>query len=143
MEKQTDERLLARAFEKAAELSLFVAADLRLYATLNGIPNEKLSSSLKCTTIDLYKLGLCRRPDPLSPSFKSQVEKIASYSGVNGQRLAQVLRETDTAKTMWTLGNAPPGARSAGYLMAARDKEDSAESVGRSKPRSKKKKPKK
>jgi len=142
VEKQTDERLLARAFKKAAELSLFVAADLRLYASLNGIPNEKLSSFLKCTTIELYKLGLCRRPDPLSPSFRSQVDKIASYSGVNGQRLAQVLRETDTAKTMWTFGNAPLGARSAGYLMAARDKEDSSE-TGRSKRRSKKKKPKK
>jgi len=143
VEKQTDERLLARAFEKAAEYSLFIAADLRLYRSFNGMPNEKLASFLNCTTIGLYKLGLCKRPDPLSPSFRSQVEEIASYSGVNGQRLAQLLRETDTTKAMWTLSKNPTGTRSPAYLMAARDKEDSSQNAGRFRRRSKKSKKKK
>ncbi|MGA2233961.1 MAG: hypothetical protein ABSG23_00580 [Terriglobales bacterium] len=143
MEKQTSERLLERAFEKATELPVFIAGDLRLYGSLNGIPEGKISSFLDCTQKDFYKLGLCKRPDPLSPLFRSQVEKIASYTGVDAQRLAHLLRETDSAKAMQTFQAPQMSTRSAGYLVAARDKEDVSDRAGRSKRRSAKKKTKK
>lgn len=143
MEKQTSDDLLERAFEKATELPIFIAGDLRLYGSLNEIPEGKISSFLNCTQRDFYNLGLCKRPDPLSPLFRSQVEKIASYAGVDAQRLAHLLRETDSAKAMQVLQSPPNSVHSPGYLMAARDKEDLSNRASQSKRRSKKRKTKK
>jgi hypothetical protein len=141
VEKPTSERLLTRAFEKAAEIPLFIAGDLLLYGSLNGIPAREVSSFLNCTQTGFYRLGLCKKPDPLSPSFRSQVEKIALYAGADAQRLGCLLRETDSTRAMQAIHpsqvSAPAGA---GFLMAARDKDVSSNAAERPKKRFAKKK---
>ena len=143
MEKQTSERLLARAFERAAELPSFIAGDLLLYASLNGMPATGVSSFLNCTQSGFYRLGLCKKPDPLSPLFRFQVEKIASYAGADAQRLGRLLRETDSTRAMQATNPAQLTSPAAGFLMAARDKETPPNAADRPRKRSAKTKRKK
>jgi hypothetical protein len=141
VEKQTSERLLARAFDKAAERPFFIAGDLLLYGSLNGMPATGVSSFLNCTQSGLYRIGLCKKPDPLSPLFRSQVEKIAAYASADAQRLGRLLREIDSTRAMQAINQLT--SPTAGFLMAARDKEAPPNAADRPKKRSAKKKKKK
>jgi hypothetical protein len=144
VEKPTSDQLLARAFEKAAERPLFIAGDLLLYGSLNGMAATSVSSYLNCTLNGFYRLGLCKKPDSLSPSFRSQVEKIAFYVGAHPQRLGSLLREADSVRAMQAVNPSQLSSPVAGFLMAARDKEAPANAADKpKKPSAKRKKAKK
>jgi hypothetical protein len=127
MQKEAARALIERAFNRATELDFFIARDLLFYRSLNGMGEEALSVLLRCTPESLHKLGLCRRPDVGSPVFRSQVQKIANFAGVDPVRLAALLRETETAKTMGAFSQSPGNLRTVGSLMAARDREEAVE----------------
>jgi hypothetical protein len=82
-----------------------------------------LARFLGCQPEVLPKVGLCRRPDPDSPEFQSDVRRIADALGLQADRLVQLVRETDALNA---LGKASPSVEqkaSQGFLMAARDSE--------------------
>ena len=81
-----------------------------------------LARFLGCSTRNLPRLGLCRRPDPDSPTFQSDIRRVADAFGLHADRLIQLIREMDALDV---LGNALPGTGQEavrGLLIAARDR---------------------
>ena len=107
---------------RAAQRPSFVAADLGLYTAIHEISEEELAELLACPEEALADLALCRRPDPSKPSFKTEVQRIASFVGCDGARLVQLLREVDAVNTFRTAERSQDA--DAGLLAAARDARD-------------------
>lgn len=122
MENANDRELIRRAFNRATKLDFFVARDLILYCSLNGIDEDGLCRLLMGTREALYRLGLCKRPDSSSSVFRDQVESVAHHAGVDPGRLAALLRETEAAKAMDEFSEIQAGVPAIGSLMAARDR---------------------
>ena len=112
------ERLLARAATRASRRAFFFASALEDYRKIEGLDEVQLSDYLRCTSKDLTRLALCRRPKSESPKFKDEVRAIAQRTGVDAGRLMKLLRHVDA------LGALLVGNTALGAFMAARDSED-------------------
>lgn len=83
-----------------------------------------LAHFLSCTAETLAKLGLCRRPDPGSATFRSDVDRVSDAFGIEADRLVQLIRERDALDALGTVPPSVPSVRklaAEGLLMAARD----------------------
>lgn len=81
----------------------------------------EMAAFLQCREAALRDLALCRRPATSSPAFRSDVERIASYVGLDAARLAQILREVEAAAALRAATvRSEQGVR--GLLLAARDR---------------------
>ncbi len=121
MPRQSDpklERLLARAATRAERRAFFIASALEDYRKMEGLDEAQLADYLHCTSSDLARLALCRRPKPESPKFKDEVRAIARHTGIDAGRLMKLLRHVDA------LGALPTGNTALGAFMAARDGEE-------------------
>jgi hypothetical protein len=81
--------------------------------------DDTLARFLGCSTEELPRLGLCRRPNPGSPDFRAAVEQIARFSGVTPFPLARLLRDVEAVEA---LRGAQPRVGSEGTFLAARDR---------------------
>lgn len=81
-----------------------------------------LARFLNCEPDLLPKLGLCRRPDPDSPTFRSDITKIEQALGIQAGRLIQIIRETEALDVFDRGSLEPEESIGRGLLMAARDK---------------------
>jgi len=124
MESNETSRLLRYAARRAAQNRFFLAEYLNEFNIIRGMTEDELARFLGCSPGLLPKLALCRRPDPDSPRFRSDVEWIAATFDIQPERLARLIREVDTLKAL-------AGARIKrqevpdGLLAVARDDEDS------------------
>jgi hypothetical protein len=115
--------LLRHAYARAARRPAFLASALVAYQELHGISEDALAEFLQCRADDLPRLGLCRRPPQTTgPAFRDAVHQIAAYADVDAARLAQLLRDVDTAAALQAAASRP--AADQGLLMAARDRLD-------------------
>ena len=115
--------MLRHAALRASKNPFFIAGDIEGFRTRRGMQESDLASYLGCDSEILPKLGLCRRPDPDSTTFQSDVHRIADAFGISPNILVQLMREADSLNV---LGMDVPIARPnplEGLLMAARDKE--------------------
>lgn len=120
--KRTTE-LLSHAAKRASQHPFFLAADLEQFRAHRGIHEADLARFLGCSLEVLPKVALCRRPDPESPRFRSDIHRIADAFGLQTDHLVQLIREVDVLKV---LGEASPAAEqemARGLLVAARDAE--------------------
>jgi len=119
----SDQKIVLWAAKRAAEQPFLLAHDLRQYQELNSASERDLASALECSSDALACLALCRRPDPSRPSFRADVQKIASHCGVNGHKLAALLREIDSVRTIREMPVPDPVVHTQpGLLAAARDR---------------------
>jgi hypothetical protein len=116
-----DSDYLQRAAQRASCRSFFVASALSTYQNLHQIGEDELAIFLGCSPTTLPKLALCRLPDTAAPSFRAEVERIASYTGVNSVHLAQLFREVEAITALRSARHYQDTATSQGALMAARD----------------------
>ncbi len=111
------------AAKRAAEEAFLLGYDLREYRELHEASEDELASVLGCTPEALVCLSLCRRPDPAAQSFRADVEQIALHCGVNSLKLAALLREVDSIRTIRQMPlPVPTTFAESGLLAAARDR---------------------
>lgn len=78
---------------KSPERPAFVAGDLVAYQERHQMGDDALAEFLSCSEEQLSLLAMVRRPDPARADYRSQIERIAEYVGVRGDRLAHILSE--------------------------------------------------
>jgi hypothetical protein len=129
MESNKSSPLLRYAAKKAAQDRFFFSKYLMEFRIAHGMAEDELAQFLGCSPGILPKLSLCRRPDPETPRFRSDVERIAIAFDIQPRRLAQLIREVDTLKA---LAKASPMRQEVpeGLLATARDAEDSESDHG-------------
>jgi hypothetical protein len=111
------------AAKRAAEEAFLLGYDLREYRELHEASQDELASVLGCAPEALVCLSLCRRPDPAAQSFRADVEQIALHCGVNSLKLAALLREVDSIRTIKQSPlPAPTTFAESGLSAAARDR---------------------
>jgi len=118
-------KLIARAANRAANDGFFLGSALEAYRGHYGFSDAQLASLLRCSVENLPRLGLCKRPDPSSSSFREDVERIAAYAVVDPLALGRLLREIDAISA---LRSGRDTTEAAGLLMAARDREGETKS---------------
>jgi transcriptional regulator with XRE-family HTH domain len=118
-----DLSLLQYAAKRAVRSRFFLAESLKEFRINRGMTEDDLGAFLGCSPVLLTKLALCRRPDPESPKFRNDIERIATAFNMQPIRLVQVIREVDSLKA---LTEAKPINEEApeGLLAVARDIED-------------------
>lgn len=123
MEGDNSSSLLRYAASRAASNRFFLAGCLAEFSRLHGAGEDELARFLSCSRNALPRLALCRRPDPESPRFRTDVERIAAACDVQAIRLAQLIREVETMKALAEAGqmrqNTPEG-----LLAVARDDDE-------------------
>jgi len=120
------ERLVALA-RRVRNDPFFLASVLHEYARSEGLEEADLAAMLACPVEMLATLSLCRRPRPEPPLFRHDVELIATRFGVRAEVLASIVRHVDALTSMRR-----DAAVERGFLMAARDDDEPAESEERS-----------
>jgi hypothetical protein len=113
---------LQRAAQRASQRPFFIASALLAYQTLGQLGEDELAEFLGCPLAALPKLALCRLPDAMASDFRAEVERIASYSGANSVRLAQILREVESTAALHNARYHQAVTTGQGALMAARDR---------------------
>jgi len=103
-----------RAARRAIDRPFFLAGALQIYQEENGLSETELADFLGCSPEDLPCLALCRQP--VGPSFLNDVTHLASRFGLNGGRLAALIRDIEVTEG-FRAGSGPTA-------MAARDRED-------------------
>lgn len=121
MDSQENIDIFRWTARRAAQRSSFVAADLAAYRAMQEASEEELTRFLSCPAEALTDLALCRRPDPSRPNFKTEVQRIASFVGCDGARLAKLLREVDAINIFRSAVEDSDSTADAGLLAAARD----------------------
>src|SRR5215831_18010124 len=122
MDKGLSSDILQRAAQRASERPFFLANALVAYQTLYQCGEAELVEFLGCTRAALPKLALCRLPNTMASGFRTEVERIASYSGANSTRLAQLLREVESTAALHGARRSQAATTGQGTLMAARDR---------------------
>lgn len=118
-------RLLAA---KLKENHDFLAWVLSIYQQKEHIDDEWLIAYLKTTPEMLVRLALCKRPDPNSSAFASQIREISTYTNIIPSDLANIIRQVDALEFLSKIPNREShqtiGRLATGLLAAARDKLD-------------------
>jgi transcriptional regulator with XRE-family HTH domain len=115
--------LLRHAAQRALQHPFFLAADLEDFRQQRGMQEADLARFLQCTHQTLPRLALCRRPNPESPAFYSDIQRIASALGVDPTSLVRLIREVTALRALQESGPAASTETGRGLLLAARDAE--------------------
>jgi hypothetical protein len=129
MESNETAPLLRYAAKRIAHNRFFLARYLNEFRASRGITEGELARFLGCSPVLLPKLALCRRPDPDSPGFRADVERIAAAFDMPPGHLVRLIREVDALEALKDTGTKKQGVPD-GLLAAARDDEDSDSSHG-------------
>lgn len=105
-----------RAARRAVDRPFFLAGALHTYQEENGLSDTELADFLGCSPAHLPRLALCRHP--VESSFLKDVTHLANRFGLNGGRLAALIRDVEVFEG-FRAGSGPTA-------MAARDREDNA-----------------
>ena len=112
--------------EKLADLAsaepFFLANVLSAYARAERLDVAGLAAALGCAAEDLPKIQLCRAPRGDAEGFREDVDCVSRRFQLDPARLAAVVKRGRVVARMQASHEA---ADEPGYLMAARDREDS------------------
>jgi hypothetical protein len=111
-------RLMRLAVSRAALRPYFLASDLAVIQESRGLNARELASWLGCTEDALLHAALSRSP-ARGPAFRVETEAIADRFGLQGERLAAILRGRDAIGELRTAH-----AARTGWMAAARDRDD-------------------
>jgi hypothetical protein len=125
MNERHQRDLLHYAAQRAEQRHFFVASALAAYRKLHGMNETDLATFLDCAPAVLPRLALCRLPDTATAQFRPDVERIATYTGVNSLHLARLLREVEATTALQRLPQTPEH----GFLLAARDRPHDPDAV--------------
>lgn len=93
---------------------LFLGYALSQYEARTGMDEEALATFLGCPPASLPRLALRGRPDPMSPTFRTDLQRLSDQFGVNAESLASLLQMVSDAGGQVTdptaVRRAPPTA---------------------------------
>jgi transcriptional regulator with XRE-family HTH domain len=89
---------VGRVAERAAMRDAFLASALAEFQRRRDWSPEELADFVGISPGQLAKLALCRRPDPNSQKFASDIQQIAFHCGADPGRLQQILEERGIAR---------------------------------------------
>ena len=69
-----------------------MASALAAYRRRTSMSTAELAAWLELTPVSLAALSLCRRPDPVGPTFATDVAALAAYIGCVPDRLEILLQ---------------------------------------------------
>lgn len=113
---------LERLADRARHEPYFLAAQLEAFAVAAGLDDAGLCAALGCPAGELARLRLCRAPRDPAAGFREDVEAIARRFGLDPAVLAKAVK---SARAAARLRDAVAAPEQAGYLMAARDRDES------------------
>jgi hypothetical protein len=99
----------------------FLASLLQVYAETQNLDDAGLVAWLGCAPEDLPMLQLCRPPRTDNAGFREDVELICKRFHIEPTRLADCVKR---ARTLLRLRETEHRPTDAGYLLAARDREE-------------------
>lgn len=108
---------------RVGEDGFFLASAFITYAHSNALDDARLAQFLGCPVAILAPLRLCRRPAGASTMFHAEVTRIADRFGLEGTRLAQLIRWADAVAGLRAASAADLEQDERGVLLAARDRE--------------------
>jgi hypothetical protein len=112
---------LKRLSERVRDRSFFLGSALAVYQDAEDLTEVAMAEQLGCSVDTLTLLRLCRMPGYGSHSFKHDVNHLAARFKIDGNRLAEMLREAEFLRVM---PESDAGTNAgAGWLMAARDRD--------------------
>lgn len=117
----TKENLIRHIAARASQDSFFLAGALGKYCSRRNVNEAKLASYLCCRSEDIPRIGLCRRPNPNSATFRFDVDRIARSFNLCADRLVIVIRESDVLDSINTVSPTTEVRTTNGLLIAARD----------------------
>src|SRR4051794_24009373 len=100
---------LARAAERAAQRKDFLGWDLAHLRSFTTTDRHALALQLKLDDANLTRLELCRSPRR-DRGFRSDIEVIAEFVGVEARELAATVRLADALGTLHTAPASIPEA---------------------------------
>jgi hypothetical protein len=109
---------LEKMAERARREPFFLGWLLEQYAAPEQLDDVALAAELGCTLVDLRRLRLCRAPRTDAAGLLADIRHLADALGLDADRLARVIRRA-TVQVRFQ--------GSAGFLMAARDRDEEAE----------------
>ncbi len=112
-----------RMARRAEQDPFFMASALAAFRRLQGLDDHALADFLRCPAEMLPHLALCRRPDPTSPRFRSDVTQIATYTRADPDQLVRLLRRVSVLVAL-------EATAQQNLLAAARDREREREEEG-------------
>jgi len=108
--------------KRVEEDSFFLACPLRLYATSEGLDDEKLATALGCSQEILLLVRLCRTPRAEPAQFREDIDRIVARFNVNAAILREAVRR---GQSIIRMRKKPAGEK--GTLLAARDGQEKQE----------------
>lgn len=105
---------------RACDEPFFLGWVLDAYARAGGLDDAALVAALGCAEGDLAMIRLCRAPRQDGVGFRKDVGNICERFGLEFDRLACAIKRGSALARM-------QGSAGEGFLMAARDREDSEE----------------
>ena len=90
----TDHDHLSSDARRAESDTSFVGYALAAHRRRNGLDHTDLAMWLRCEPEFLTSLAVCRRPSMAAPTFKADVERLASVAACDPERLETLLRES-------------------------------------------------
>jgi hypothetical protein len=124
---------LKRLAAKLQENQEFMAWILAKYQRKEHLDYEQIVSHFNTTPEMFVRLALCKNPNTNSANFAIQVREIATYTNIDPEILANVIRQVDSMDSLLKYpGNNLKTERSArrlvpGILAAARDRTENEE----------------
>ena len=103
---------------RASTDAFFLGKAFAEYQAMHGIDDRKLAKMLQCNIAAVARLALCRRPDDQAAKFRQEVQRIATFTSCNAERLVQLLREVAAVASLRDEGSE---TSSRGLLVAACD----------------------
>lgn len=90
-EVQLNLRIAQQVLHRVAADPFFAGAALSSFERRCGLEEDQLADFLGCDVAQLSRLALFRCPDPDSPRFGEQVQRMADRTGADAIKLATVL----------------------------------------------------
>ncbi|WP_376793832.1 hypothetical protein [Thermogemmatispora sp.] len=91
---------LLYAAQRAAQRRFFLASALQEYWSLHRLDEQALAYEPGCSSDDLPRLALCRRPAGDAEMFLKDVELLARRFHLKGERLVALLRQVEVSEAL-------------------------------------------
>ena len=114
----------------------FIAWHLRQYREMENLTESELIKLLECDDASFFRLALSKAPDPQKTDFISRVRNIAEYAGVNTVALTRLIRQVSNIESLRSTGGRVISMQPKAHLLAAREKNDSADTSEDNSPKS-------
>lgn len=93
-------QLLDGLSKRAERKTQFMASLIARYRTQEKLSDTDLALHLNASRAQVIRLSLCKCPDAHSPDFPKQISQIATYSGIELERIVRIIRQVEGLESL-------------------------------------------